>query len=190
MKVSALSSLIIFGFPAITFATESDSPEKAFVGYKSAILSQDGKAAVSYVTEETLKEYQNYIDWALRADRVELETLSFFNRFQVILIKHRVPSSKLKTMNGRELFSYAVDQDWIGKSGVIPLNVANFEIADNRAVSDAFSSGQKLPLKLQYRIENGAWKFDLVQMMKIAGRSGAKSGHSQPSAERNRTTCL
>lgn len=86
-------------------------------------------------------------------------------------------------MDGKAAFIYAVDQDWIGKSGVIPLKAKNFEISGSRALSDVFANGQKVPYKMIYTKEGGEWKFDLNQVfmnseapMKMAAKQEHRSG--------------
>jgi len=166
MKKS-LSMLIIpfLGLSNIAIADEAKKVEQAFNGYKTAILAQEGMNASQLVTASTIAEYQKYIDWAKTAERKALESLSFFNRLQVFLVKHRIPRAELLAMDGRELFAYAVNNDWIGKTSVIPTTVGNVEVSSSRAISDVFSSGKKVPIQFLYRKENGTWKFDLYHLM-------------------------
>ncbi len=157
----------ICAFTLISFS-QAEHPSEAFDGYKSAILAQDGEIAVQRVTKSTIQEYEDYLTWAKTYGREELNKLSFINRFQVIIIKHRVPKERILEMSGEEIFAHAVNNDWIGKSGVIPMKADNYEISGNRAISDAIISGQKLPYKFQYINENGVWKFDLTIIMKAS----------------------
>ncbi|MEM7792150.1 MAG: hypothetical protein AAF546_12165, partial [Verrucomicrobiota bacterium] len=62
-------------------------------------------------------------------------------------------------------FVYAVDNDWIGKTGVVPMEIGNVRESGTRAVSDAFLDGQKIPYEFIYKKEDGEWKFDLTQIL-------------------------
>src|SRR5262249_29184349 len=106
MKV--LITALAFAVPLVTLPGEPEAVEKSCQDYKSAILDQKGEAAVGLVTKRTVDEYQHYVDWALSADRKTLESLSFINRFQVFLLKHRIPADTLKKLDGRSVFVYAV----------------------------------------------------------------------------------
>ncbi|MEW6747066.1 MAG: arylsulfatase [Planctomycetota bacterium] len=134
----------VIGIVAITGCTpgESDAVVKSFQEYKSAILEQEGQVAVGPVTKRTVDEYQHYVDWALSADRNTLELLSFINRFQVFLLKHRIPADTLRQLDGQSVFAYAVDRDWIGKNGVIRTTLGKVDVANNRATAEVLIGGK------------------------------------------------
>lgn len=150
----------------MAFAGEPEAVAKSFGDYKSAILNQRGEVAVGLVTRRTIDEYQRYVDWALAADRKTMESLSFINRFQVFLLRHRVPADMLQQLDGRSAFVYAVDRDWIGKNGVIRSTLGTVEVANNRATADVLISGEKVPTRFQFTKEAGTWKFDLIQVIR------------------------
>lgn len=152
--------------PFIAFASEPEAVVKTFEGYKSAILEQKGQVAVGLVTKQTVDEYQHYVDWALSADRKTLGALSFINRFQVLLLKQRIPANTLKKLNGRSVFAYAVDRDWIGKNGVIRTTLGNVTVANNRATAEVLIGGKTAPNRFQFAKEDGSWKFDLIQVIR------------------------
>lgn len=161
--MNKVSQLILFTLTGIQFAHAT--PQEAFSGYKSAILEQQGQNAASIVTSTTIDEYQKYVDAAKYAERAEMERLSFLTRFQALIIRHRVPKEKLQGMDGKEAFVYAVDNDWIGKTGVVPMEIGNVRESGTKAVSDAFLNGQKIPFEFIYKKEGGKWKFDLTQIL-------------------------
>ncbi|HYG22611.1 MAG TPA: hypothetical protein VEH04_07515 [Verrucomicrobiae bacterium] len=153
---------------AITGCTpgESDAVVKSFQEYKSAILEQKGQVAVGLVTKGTVDEYQHYVDWALSADRQTLESLSFINRFQVFLLKHRIPADTLKQLNGQSVFAYAVDRDWIGKNDAIRTTLGKVDVANSRATAEVLIGGKRSPNRFQFLKEDGRWKFDLIQVIR------------------------
>lgn len=161
MKIAFGIIVLYFAVALISHAT----PQEAFLAYKSAILEQEGEKAASIVTTTTLEEYQKYVDAAKYGQKESLQKLSFLTRLQTLIIRHRVPKNILKEMDGKTAFIYAVDNDWIGKTGVVPMEISNVRESGTRAVSEALLNGQKLPYEFTYKNENGQWKFDLTQIL-------------------------
>lgn len=166
-----LVAFILFSLAPVAFAAEADDVRAAFNNYKAAILKQDGVGAVSFVSKRTVAEYQQYIDWALKADRPTLEALSLINRFQVILIRHRIPAEELRKLDGRSAFIYAVDRDWIGKNGVIRMSLGAVEVSSVRATAVMRIDERVVPNRFQFIKEDGRWRFDLVPTIRDTSAS-------------------
>ena len=146
----------------------SDDPEavqQCFDSYKAAILAQDGEEAVAELSKETIEAYQEYVDTALSGDEAAVRALSFINRMQVLLLRHRVPLDTLATFDGRRCLVYAVDNDWIGKNGVIRTELGKINVSNDRATTEVLIEGQLAPNRFQFRRENEDWKFDLNSIM-------------------------
>lgn len=151
-------------------AEEKDDVLAAFKGYKAAILAQKGEDAAGWVTKGTIDAYQEYVDWALEADRKTVEGLSMVNRVQVLTMRHRVPAGELRKATGTSIFVHAVKEDWIGKDGVIRTELADdIAVSGERATGSALIGGEAVPLKFHFRKEDGKWRFDLVALMKATG---------------------
>lgn len=155
-----------------------------FESYKSAILDQDGEKAVRFLSRSTIDQYQEYIDLALAAERRELETLSFINRMQVILLRHRVPLETLEDLDGRSAIVYAVNRDWIGKNGVIRTELGKIDVIDKRATAEVLIGGQKAPGRFQFRRETESWKFDLISVLQNTN-TAMKAAVKQSGLEEN-----
>lgn len=169
--MKSLIAAIAFCIPLFAFAGEPEAVVKSFQDYKSAILNQNGEAAVALVTKRTVEEYQRYVEWALTADRKTLQSLAFINRFQVLLLRHRIPADSLRQLDGRSVFVYAVDRDWIGKNGVIRTTLGKVDVANTRATAEVLIGGQSAPNRFQFSKENGTWKFDLIQVIRDADQA-------------------
>lgn len=161
-------------------ASPTEGVSECFYSYKTAILSQDGEAAVSQLSQGTIDEYQKYIDLALTAKREDIESLSFMNRMQVLFMRHRVPVETLKSLDGRTSLIYAVDRDWIGKNGVIRTTIGHVDSSDGRATAEVLIGGEETTARFQFIKEDSGWKFDLrailiasnIQMKDAAERVG------------------
>lgn len=164
-----LTACLSLALVCIVRAGDVDDVKAAFEDYKSSILGKEGNKAVTVVTQSTLDEYQKYIDWARTGDRAAIEGLSMFNRFQVMLIRHRIPASELKELDGAKVFSYAVDKDWIGKNSVIRMSIGQVDVSNGRATAEMVMGEEKLPNRFQFIKEDNAWKLDLRHtMMEVA----------------------
>jgi hypothetical protein len=148
-------------------AEEKDDVLAAYNSYKEAILAQKGEEAAGWVSKGTIDAYQEYVDWALEADRKTVEGLSMINRVQVLTMRHRVPAEELRKSTGKSIFAHAVKEDWIGKDGTIRTELADdIAVAGDRATGSALVGGKAAPLKFHFRKEEGKWRFDLVELMK------------------------
>jgi hypothetical protein len=181
--MKALITALAFHIPLIAFSGEPEDVVKSFEAYKSAILEQKGRLAVELVTMRTLDDYQQYVDWALSADRKTLESLSFINRFQVFLLKQRIPAETLRQLDGPSAFAYAVDRDWIGKNGVIRTTIGKVDVATDRATAEILIGGKTAPNRFQFSKESGQWKLDLIQVIRDTDQALKAAARRQGTTE-------
>ena len=139
--------------------------EKCFSSYKTSILNEKGSEAVNFVTQGTIDQYSEFIDWCKHYDKAQIEGLSLMNRFMVILIKHRAPKEKILSSDGKELFIYAVNQGWVGKDGVMKADIADVSITADRATAGLLVNGVKAPFSYHFIKEGGEWRLNLVKVM-------------------------
>jgi hypothetical protein len=149
-------------------SSEVDAIQQTFAAYKSAILNTDGVTAAENVSQRTIDEYQQYVDWCRKADRQTLQKLSTINKFQVLLLKHRIRTDELKTMDGKAVFIYAVDHDWIGKNSVIVTTIGDIQASEGRGTAAVYIEDQKTPVRFHFTKEDDSWKFDLIQSIRDA----------------------
>ena len=140
--------------------------QHAFDAYKQAILSTDGAKSAKHIAQRTFDEYQQYVDWALQADRNTLEGLSAINKMQVFLMKHRIPKDEWRNMTGKKVFIYAVDHDWIGKQQTITTMISDIQVSGTRATAAVIIGKKKAPNRFHFTNEDGFWKFDLTQTLR------------------------
>ncbi|NTV81077.1 MAG: hypothetical protein HGA24_06605, partial [Candidatus Aminicenantes bacterium] len=70
--------------------------------------------------------------------------------------------------DGRAIFIHAVNNDWIGKNSVIATTIGNIQTSDGRGTAAVYMNEQEAPNRFHFIMENGAWKFDLVQILRDA----------------------
>jgi hypothetical protein len=144
---------------------DKEAIQKVFDNYKTAILAGDGNAAAASVTQETLDQYQKYVDWALHADRATVQSLSVLDKMQVLMMRHRIPRDKWQGMTGEKVFVYAVNNNWIGKDQVQAAELGEINLFVFQASADAIMNKRKTRSRFFFLKEKGAWKYDLMRLM-------------------------
>jgi hypothetical protein len=139
---------------------------RAFEGYKSAILNDDGEMAYSLVDENTKRWYDESLSNAISLTRDEIMALGTLDKMQVILVRHRIPARELLQMTGEDLFKYAVNNGWVGKNSVSGLQIGQIQITDNFATAAAKSNGEITPLSFHFYRQENRWRIDITEINK------------------------
>ena len=135
-----------------------------FAAYKAAVLAQQGERAADNVTTDTLREYARYRELALSAPRAALEALPMTERLQVLIIRARVPVADLRAMDGRRVFTHAVDRGWIGREGVERSELGTVQVDGDRAAARLKIGATELPVDFEFEREPGGWRFNLIPL--------------------------
>jgi uncharacterized protein len=164
--------VIIPAIAAITIVSTLDvradvkSVKSTFTGYKQSILAGKGVQAVEYLSTNTVKYYEQMKDLALYASRDELKKLSTADMMMAMLLRHRVPTKDLQAMAGKKIIIHAIDRGWIGKSAVERLSVQSVKVNNNQAIAKVSTSKKAPAANMEFYLENGKWKLDLVSILK------------------------
>lgn len=146
---------------------EAQRVRQVFQGYKQAVLSDNGEAAASFLSQETIDYYGEMQQLAVCASPQEVRNQSMVNRMQVLLLRWRVPPELLPQMSELELVVYAVNQGWIGKSGVVTMDIGDVAVSDSVALAQALKNDQPSSIKFRFLKQSGAWKFDLMPLLQM-----------------------
>lgn len=154
---------------AVCLPARADDGDEAavravFAGYKAAVLARKGDRAADHVTTGTLREYARYRDLALTASRTQLEALPMSERLQVLIIRARVPATALRTMDGRDVFAYAVDRGWIGREGVERSELGTLQVDGDTAAARLKIGRTELPVDFEFEREATGWRFNLIPL--------------------------
>lgn len=147
--------------PNLESASEELAVREAFEGYRQALIDKDGNQAASRVTSSTIDAYQDFRDQALMAEEGTVRSLSMANRMQVLLLRHRIDPAELEQMDGRAVFAYAVDREWVGKDGVVRIELHDIAVNGARATARVGVNGVTSAEVMHFRKEDGEWRFDL-----------------------------
>jgi hypothetical protein len=142
-----------------------------FEAYRTSLLNQDGKGAAECVSPDTVKLYQDYRDWAVSGDEATVKNLSMINRMQVLLVRHRIESKALKAMDGIAVFGHAVEQNWIGKNGVVRAGLDDVAVRVPRATAKVTNAGKATAEVFHFVKDGERWTFDLVPTIKASDQA-------------------
>lgn len=158
--------LLVEALPA---KANPEAVKDSFLNYQAAILAADGKEAASAVTQGSRDRYRLYADQALTLDRQGLNQLHTADRVTVMLLRHSLDRRQLKSMTGGEIIAYAVDQGWIDKDSASRIRLGDFAVKDDFASAALLGNGGEVsPFRLEFLREDGEWRLDLAEMLKIA----------------------
>ncbi|MGB3179775.1 MAG: hypothetical protein WBB45_00185 [Cyclobacteriaceae bacterium] len=101
--------LVVFAVSAHA-QSASEQVKNAFETYKQVISSGQGQKALLLIDDNTAGYYNDMLTLALTANRQTLEKTTLTDQMTVLFLRHKVPAEKLRTMDGRELFVYSVNQ--------------------------------------------------------------------------------
>ena len=151
-----------------------------YEGYKNAVLNGNGEGAAYYVSSQTIIYYDKLLDLVQNADSSKLVLAGLFEKFTVLAIRQTVDWARLRAMNGKDLFIYAIQNGMIGK------NISKTSLGDGEYKNDHFTKGELMANKkptgkymLFYR-EDGRWRLDLLDMLRENGKNLDKMmGHPE-----------
>jgi hypothetical protein len=138
----------------------------AYNSYKLAVSNSNGAEAASLVSGNTIRYYSSLLDLVQSADSSKLLMTGLLEKFTVLAIRQTVDWGRLRAMDGKELFIYAIENGQIGK------DVANTSVGkveqknDNLAHGELLMGGKPTKRGTNFYREDGRWRVDLVEILK------------------------
>jgi len=134
-------------------------------GYQEAILEGEGERAAEFVDRQTIEYYQRLRDLAYTAPREEVDALRTIDKMTVIIVRHRVEPEVVAKMDGRALFIYAINHEWIGKASVVNNSLGEVVVKGDAATGVHVVQGKPTPMRWTFRKEDGRWRLNLTSTM-------------------------
>lgn len=149
-------------------AEDEAAIRETFQGYKGALLDGRGGDAADLVTSETIAFYEETSMVALQAPEAELRERPVVDRLQVLTLRHRMTAAQLRSMGGRDLFAYAVDEGLIGAEQVETLDIGEIEIEGDTASGAIVTGEQEVDLaRWRFLRQEGQWRLDLLALFPL-----------------------
>ena len=155
--------------PTKSAAEDRAGVQGAFDRYRRAIANSDGQKAAEVMAAATIQEYQNYREWALTADKASLSQQRVDQQRQVLFYRLRLKAEQLEAMDGKALFTHAVNEEWVGKESVAALSLGDIHVAGNRATAKIIVSGKPTTSEFDFVKEGEAWRLDMSRFSKAIG---------------------
>lgn len=162
---------------------EETAIRAAFEAYRTALLARDGEGALPHISQSVLEYYGYVRELALYAGAAEVRARPLSDQLFVLLLRHRIPSARLRGMTAREVFAHAVAQGWISDEQARTQRLGRIGVLGNMAFAEMLVGGQRSPVDLHFVRQDGAWKWDMLgvlQWMDTALRSVAESAGVRP----------
>lgn len=149
-------------------AEDEAAIRETFQRYKRALLDARGGDAAGLVTSETIAFYEETSMLALEAPEPEVRERPIVDRLQVLTLRHRMSAAQLRSMSGRDLFAYAVDEGLIGAEQVQTLDIGEIEVEGDTASGAIVTGAQEVDLaRWRFVRQEGRWRLDLLALFPL-----------------------
>lgn len=135
--------------------------QAAFSTYRSALLSRDGEAARTVISQNTTDYYAQMRDLTLDADHEIIVARPILDRLMIYILRARMNAEDLSEMSGGDVFVHAVNEGWVSADTVQSASLGCVEFRSGYVHSCLIIDGEELPLGFRFYLENEQWKLDL-----------------------------
>jgi len=141
-----------------------------FENYRLALLNADGKTAAEIVCSQTTGWYERAGKDALSLAESALRQTDIMRKFSILRMRLEFTTDQLERMDGKKLFSHAVDKGWIGSAMVRNIQLHRIEIQGNQAEGYVKNSPNTPAFHFIKEKANGnsQWKLSLVKSFPLA----------------------
>lgn len=155
--------------PGADTTVEPDALVRAsFDAYRSALLDGDGPVAAATVTQGTIAYFADMQNLAAGGGPEEIGARPMIDRLFVTLVRQRVERQQLLALSGTELLIYGVEEGLVAQDTVAAVMLGDVEIDGETADAAVINRGQPTSGRFRFARESGAWKVDLVFLLRAA----------------------
>lgn len=145
-----------------------------------AILSNDGREAIKYMSKDSITRLSTMISLARTATVAQTKALPFADKWDVLTIRLVVPVERLRSLNGYEFYVEAVNEDHVWSTVGLKRVRYTFDAARTQAKVTLQIPFSQETFDIHWILEDGTWKEDEVASGPEIGRWGrasAKEAH-------------
>ncbi len=144
---------------------------KVFNSYRSALLAGDGSTAAAFLTRSTYDYYDAVRRLALTGDAKTVQDQPLSDQMQILLYRARVPRARLESLSAAGLIAHSIDQGWIGRSSAEKIQPGEVKVRGDAALVHVVIDGEDRGPGFRFDREEGAWRLDLVPVMRATDKS-------------------
>lgn len=149
----------------------STAIKSVFNAYKTAVLSQDGEVAVTYLSSNSVDYYDMLIQNIVEADKATIQQLSSGAMLQVLAYRHLFLKEELLSFDGKTLFQGMVERQLFGNEELATLSVGQVAVKGNKAKGQMVVNGQDSPIFFDFQKETTGWKIDVTTTVVITTKN-------------------
>jgi hypothetical protein len=143
--------------------------KQCFIDFREAVKTRKGQAAAEQVDQATFTYYAQLRDSALYDGPDQLQGVSIMDRTAVGMFRVLLTSADLGKLDGRGLFTYAVDRGCMNRRGLTTLNpgavfLDSYDAARVLMNDQSGATG----FHFRFRREGDAWKLDFPSTLALA----------------------
>lgn len=135
--------------------------------YNKAVAQKDGTFASELIDSSTIKYYDSVLVLVKNTDSVALSKLRVDKKLLILLIRHTISRQKIKTFDGKSLFSYCIQSGYLGNSDNNILR--HIQIKKNTAKAELFDIIKNVSLIMRFNKENNVWKINFSSFYNSKG---------------------
>ena len=138
---------------------------KAFNGYKDAILNDRGEQAIKYLDPSTITYYEEMVDKITNADSVAVTQMNIMDKVFLLQVRHKASPEIIKAFDGKSLLIYAFENDLVSTEDAITTTLGEVTIDGNFAKARVFKEYSPIDLYFHFYKDSGKWKFNLTSLL-------------------------
>ncbi len=163
-----LFALVFISSVAISQKKEIKAVKNCFELYRTALLSENGEDALAQVNSKTVNYYSQVLENCKNLDSAEVSSLNLMDKLMVLAVRYRTPVDDILKFSGEELIVYAVNNDMIGKNGVMNAELGSIDVDGDFADSRIRQGKEEAPFGFHFYKENDQWKIDLTSVFDVS----------------------
>jgi hypothetical protein len=138
-----------------------------FDGYKSAIVNDNGAAAVEFMDTRTLDYYKKLLNYVLTADSVTLESLPLMDKFSVLSVRHMATKKEILAFTDKSFIAFTIKKGMMGKNTLEGYTLGKVTVKDNFAKAQIIADGEKSDKYYHFYSDGTKWKIDITPLFAI-----------------------
>lgn len=143
----------------------------AYTNWRSAVLDQDGARAATFVSQNTADYFENLRETAVLGSAETVKALGFFDKLYVLMMRHRIPAQTLRDIkDGRALYAYMVNQDWIGGDGLKASTLGEISVTGTSATGEHVYRGKTSDFRNHFAFNGERWQIDPAALYPVTSR--------------------
>ena len=144
----------------------------AWSRYKNAVLDGDGEAAAAEVSPGIISYFDEVRHAVLYMPETTLRSLPLIDKSMVLSVRTSITAEELVELDGRALYVKDVCEGLTLRASVRLLELGScISVEGDTALMKVHSAGSSSPMPGAFLRMDGAWKVDMLSLLKLSART-------------------